>query len=300
MSDPLHPFGLVFHRDRPDLPIPGSPERCLARRVVEDASGSLYLLESLAASQVASRQTVAAATHALARAGLAAVVAAHLPCRHGGFVATQHTPPLQLSRFVPGAPLPRPGYTERPEPGQALGRFIADLRDCAASAKMPPHLPSRSLAAYAAKLMRTLAAAEPAVFSRLAPLTKAMAEFLDAEPGLPRALCHGDLHPENAVWDGFELLAVFDWEFAGTAHELYDVAGALGCMGIENPRTFAAGAGAAMIRTLRDRGVLHPGNLPWLKSAVMAGRLGWLAEWLRKNDREMVEMELDYLELLAR
>lgn len=299
MPDPLHPFGLVFQRDRPDLPIPGSPERCLARRVVEDASGSLYLLESLAASQIPSRQTVAAATHALARAGLNAV-AAHLPCHDGGFVATQHTRHLQLSRFVPGAPLPRPDYTERPEPGQALGRFIADLRDCAARAGLPPHLPNRSLAAYAAKLMRTLAAAEPAVFTRLAPLTTAMAEFLDAEPSLPRALCHGDLHPENAVWDSFALLAVFDWEFAGTAHELYDVAGALGCMGIENPRTFAAGAGAGMVRTLRDRGVLNEDNLRWLKPALMAGRLGWLAEWLRKNDREMVEMELDYLELLAR
>ncbi|MDQ7832869.1 MAG: phosphotransferase [Desulfovibrionaceae bacterium] len=297
MPDPLRPFGLVLHRDRPDLPISGSPERCLARRVVQDSAGSLYLLETLAASQVPRRQTVAAVTHALARAGLAAV-AEHLPCRDGGFVASQNQLHMQLSRFVPGAPLPRPDYTEQATPGQALGRFIADMRDCAAD--LPKPLPQRHLAAYAARLMHTLSCTEPAVFSRLAPLATVMGEFFDAEPSLPRALCHGDLHPENAVWDGFDIAAVIDWEFTGLAHELYDVAGALGCMGIENPRTFAAGAGAAMIRTLRERGVLNEDNLPWLKPAVMAGRLGWLAEWLRKNDREMVEMELDYLELLAR
>ncbi|NDY57825.1 phosphotransferase [Desulfovibrio sulfodismutans] len=299
MSDPLRPFGLVFRRDRPDLPIPGSPERCLSRRVVEDSAGSLYLLESLAASQLAHRQTVAACTAALARAGLTSV-AAHLPCLDGGFVASKNRLHIQLSRFAPGVPLPRPDYTLRPEPGQALGRFITDLRDCAARADLPPQLPNRSLADYATTLMRTLAAAEPAVFSRLAPLATAMGAFLDAEPSLPRALCHGDLHPENAIWDGFDLVAAIDWEFVGMAHELYDVAGALGCMGIENPRTFAAGAGAAMIRALRDRGLLNEDNLRWLRPAVMAGRLGWLAEWLRKNDREMVEMELDYLELLAR
>ncbi len=299
MPDPLRPFGLVFHRDRPDLPIPGSPERCLSRRVVEDSTGSLYLLESLAASQLAHRQTVAASTDALARAGLAAV-AAHLPCRDGGFVAAQGQLYIQLSRFVPGVPLPRPDYTQRPEPGQALGRFVADLRDCAATADLPKPLPERHLARYAATLMRTLAAAEPVVFARLAPLATVMGGFFDAEPSLPRALCHGDLHPENAIWDGFDLVAAIDWEFVGMAHELYDVAGALGCMGIEDPRTFAAGAGAAMVRALRDRGVLHQDNLHWLRPAIMAGRLGWLAEWLRKNDREMVEMELDYLELLAR
>jgi homoserine kinase type II len=299
MSDPLRPFGLVFRRDRPDLPIPGSPERCLSRRVVEDAAGDLYLLESLAASHVPRRQTVAAATSALARAGLAAA-AAYLPCLDGGFVAASESLHMQLSRFVPGAPLPRPDYAAHDGPGVALGRFVADLRDAATRAALPANLPERRLADYAAGLMRTLAAAEPAVFARLAPLAAAMGDFLDAEPTLPRTLNHGDLHPENAIWDGFDLAAVIDWEFVGTAHELYDVAGALGCMGIEDPRTFAAGAGAAMIRTLRDRGVLHPGNLPWLRPAIMAGRLGWLAEWLRKDDREMVEMELDYLELLAR
>jgi homoserine kinase type II len=299
MSDPLRPFGLAFRRDRPDLAIPGSPERCLSRRVVEDAVGSLYLLEFLAASQLDHRRTVAAATAALSRAGLAAV-AAHLPCLDGGFVATVDTLHMQLSRFVPGTPLSRPDYAAHDGPGEALGRFVADLRDAAPRATLPAKLPERRLADYAATFMRTLAAAEPAVFARLAPLGAAMGDFLDAEPTLPRALCHGDLHPENAIWDGFDLVAVIDWEFVGMAHELYDVAGALGCMGIEDPRTFAAGAGAAMIRTLRDRGVLHPGNLPWLRPAVMAGRLGWLAEWLRKDDREMVEMELDYLELLAR
>lgn len=299
MTDSLRPFGLVLDRTRPDIPIPGSPERCLARQVVQDATGGLYLLETLSPAQAPHRQTIAAVTHALARTGLDAV-AAHHPCLCGGFVAHAKKLHTQLSRFVPGAPLPRPDYTAHAAPGAALGRFLIELRDAASRADLPAALPERRLADYAAGLMRTLADTKPALFTRLIPVMKRISPFLEAEPGLPRALCHGDLHPENAVWDGHDLRAVFDWEFTGLAHELYDVAGALGCMGIEDPRTFAAGAGAAMIRVLRDHGLLHADNLPRLRPAIMAGRLGWLAEWLRKDDLEMVEMELDYLELLAR
>jgi homoserine kinase type II len=31
---------------------------------------------------------------------------------------------------------------------------------------------------------------------------------------------------------------------------------------------------------------------------VVALRFAWLSEWLRKDDREMIALELDYLELL--
>jgi hypothetical protein len=32
---------------------------------------------------------------------------------------------------------------------------------------------------------------------------------------------------------------------------------------------------------------------------VAASRFGWLSEWLRRGDREMLGLELDYLDLLT-
>jgi len=32
---------------------------------------------------------------------------------------------------------------------------------------------------------------------------------------------------------------------------------------------------------------------------VIASRFGWLSEWLRKRDHEMLEMELDYFDILV-
>lgn len=299
MTTLLDPWGLAFGRDRPDIPIPGSPERCLSRRVVEDEAGSLYVLETLAPGQVATRRRTAALAAGLREAGLDRAWVC-LPARDGGFVDSTDATHRQLSRFESGTPLPRPEYTLREEPGRELGHFVADMRECASRAALPPDLPEFSLSAYAADFLRTLETTAPAVHARIAACLQGVREFLAAEPGLPRTLAHGDLHPENAVWNGTRLVSVIDWEFSGFKHELYDAATALGCMGIDNPATFERGAGAAMIAVLRDRGILRPDNLRWLRSAVIAGRLGWLAEWLRQKDREMIELELDFMELVAR
>lgn len=299
MATLLDPWGLAFGRDRPDIPIPGSPERCLSRRVVEDEAGTLYVLETLAPAQVATRQRAAALAAALRGAGLDRAWFC-LPGRDGGFVDSTGATHRQLSRFVSGTPLPRPEYTLREDPGRELGLFVADMRECASRAALPPGLPDFSLSDYAGDFLRTLKSRAPDVHVRVAACLADIREFLEAEPGLPRAVVHGDLHPENAVWNGMRLASVIDWEFCGSKHELYDAATALGCMGIENPATFQRGAGAAMIAVLRDRGVLRPDNLRWLRPAVIAGRLGWLAEWLRQKDREMIGMELDYMELITR
>ncbi len=299
MTTLLDPWGLGSSRDRPDIPIPGSPERCLSRRVVEDEAGTLYVLETLAPTQVATRQRAAALAAALREAGLDRAWCC-LPGRDGGFVDSTGATHRQLSHFVSGSPLPRPEYTRQEEPGRELGLFVADMRECASRAALPADLPDFSLSGYAADFLRTLKTTAPAVHVRVAACLADIREFLEVEPSLPRTPSHGDLHPENAVWNGTRLASVIDWEFSGARHELYDAATALGCMGIESPATFQRGAGAAMIAVLRDRGVLRADNLRWLRPAVIAGRLGWLAEWLRQKDREMIEMELDYMELLTR
>ena len=295
--DILARFGLDPARERPDLAPPGSPERCIERRVAEDAGGGLWLLERIAPAAAPRRERLGRLLAALEGAGLTRLLP-YRPDTNGGYVLAARGGCWQLSPFLPGAPLPAPDYASREEPGADLGVFLADLRQAAARAELPPGLEDFSQAAYVDRLLADAARRDPGVLPRLARARDRLAPFLEAEPGLPRVLSHGDLHPRNAVWREGRLAAAIDWEFAGFAHELYDPAVTLGCLGMEDPGCFRRGAAAALLRTLRDRGVLTPAHAGLLRPAVAAARFGWLAEWLRRRDREMVERELDFLDLL--
>ncbi|EPR37565.1 aminoglycoside phosphotransferase [Desulfovibrio sp. X2] len=321
MNDPLAPWNLGFGRERPDLFIPGSPERCIARRVVEDAGGGLWVLERIAPGQAARREALGRLLAALAAAGLAQACA-YRPCADGftagftdGFNGGRYVARddgdggalWQISPFVAGEPLDAPGYTAQDLPGEELADVLARLARAAQAASasgdmgtMPEDLGAFSPAAYVDKLLSDVRRHAPDIHVRAAALAVAVRPFLDQEPELPRVLCHGDLHPQNAVWRGGRILAVIDWEFAGLRHALYDIANTLGCLGIENPDTFRRGAGAAMLRRLAAEGLLPASLRPLLPAAILASRFAWLSEWLRKGDSEMVAMELDYMELLGR
>lgn len=303
MIDPLCPWSLSLARERPDLAITGSPERCIARRVVQDADGGLWVLERIDAGQAARREALGRLLAGLATAGLTQACA-YRPCA-GGFVhRDEDGGAWQLAPYGAGEGLAAPDYTEEDGPGEELADFLAGLRRAAqlvgAQGGIPAGIGDFFLAPYVEKLLDDMQRHAPDVHARAAALAARIRPFLDMEPSLPRVLCHGDLHPMNALWRQGRIVLVIDWEFAGFKHALYDVANTLGCLGIENPRTFARGAGAAMLRRLTAEGILSADLAPLLRPAVAAGRFGWLAEWLRKDDAEMVAMELDYLDMLTR
>jgi homoserine kinase type II len=291
----LERFGQAPARLRPDLSPPGSPERCIARWAAEDTAGGLWLLERIAPAQALRRERMARLLLALAQAGLARLLP-YRPCPDGGFVLTARGGCWQLSPFLPGQDLPAPDYAAREEPGLDLGSFLADLRQAAARADLPAGLEDFGQAAYVERLVADVARRDPGLLPRVARIRDRLTPFLEAEPHLPRALSHGDLHPRNAIWRGGRLAAAIDWEFAGIKHELYDPAQTLGCIGIEDPASFRQGAAAELVRILR--GLLTPANQGLLRPAMAAARFGWLAEWLRRRDREMVALELDFLDLL--
>lgn len=304
MTDMLRPWTLALDQERPDRFIPGSPERCIERRVLQDAEGGLWVLERIAASQAARREVLGRLLAGLATAGLGQACA-YRSCAEGGYVRRDERGGCwQLSPFVEGEALAAPGYTEDDAPGEELAGFLIALRAAAGKMGKGEGIPAGAgeffLAPYVAKLLAELRHHAPKVHSRAAEVAESLRPFLDLEPSLPRVLCHGDLHPMNAVWREGKIAAVIDWEFAGFKHALYDIANTLGCLGIENPRTFSRGAGGAMLRSLKESGQLSPELATLLRPAVAASRFGWLSEWLRKEDREMVEMELDYLEMLTR
>lgn len=205
----------------------------------------------------------------------------------------------QLSPLVAHVPLPRPGYLDQRWRGEAVARLLLRLQ--AAASALPAHLipqaPSADLPAYAHELFTSIATHRPELLPRLAPLRASLHALPELLAAQPFSLVHGDLHPLNILWGAGPqdaMRALIDWEFAGRGPALYDAANCVGCAAFEDPSGLSRGFVMGLVRGL----ALPPGQLRLLAAMLPATRLGWLSEWLRKGDGEMLEMELDYLEIL--
>jgi homoserine kinase type II len=160
--------------------------------------------------------------------------------------------------------------------------------------------PQPGLAAYAGSFFNALERRAPGLLPRLAPVRRALAGLAGAEAACAPALAHGDPHPLNVIWGeagARPVRALIDWEFAGLRPRTYDAAVVLGCAGFEHPSGLTRAFALGLARTLAEGG-LPTAELRLLPLFVLALRLGWLAEWLRKRDAELVAMELEYLDIL--
>jgi homoserine kinase type II len=138
-------------------------------------------------------------------------------------------------------------------------------------------------------------------------------QLYPALPRLPLALCHGDYHPLNVIWRADppreatgtpqvgapRIGAVIDWEFSGAKPALYDVALLIGCVGIEQPEALDGAFCQGLLAAAGAHGLGDEPSWTTLVPLVIATRLAWLSEWLRSRDREMISMELAYLDLLV-
>lgn len=297
MNELFNKFSLSFKRQRADIVIPGSPERCIARFAAEDMNGIIWLVEKLQPAQTIWRNTVGTMLTELSRSGTPHI---HPPAHtaDGETVIIHKMAPYQLTPFIAGTELPRPEYCAEPERGKAIGEFLIALQENGKSISIPknstPPLPE-----YIADVVSTIQKREPAIYKRVKNILPHLEDFFAAYDAIPTALAHGDCHPINIIWNGTQIAGVIDWEFTGNKMVLYDAANCIGCVGFEHPNWLINGLVPQLLGTLYKGSNLFAANTEHLIPAVLALRFAWLSEWLRKRDPEMQEMELDYMDILA-
>jgi homoserine kinase type II len=283
----------------PDRIPAGSPDRSLARVVAGAEDGRLVVIERLARPEAARKMAVASLLEALQSVDLRGVNP-YLQTGNGHHVVPLGADYWQISPYLEGAALPRPGWVWEGWRGEALAAWLCELR--AASVRVrsmtdPPY----SLAGFIENLFGRLRSHRPALAEALAPIVGALLEeWLPPEEALAQGFCHGDPHPLNVIWDpaGDAIRAVIDWEFCGIKPAAYDAALIIGCVGIEDPDALIGPFVQALLAGLRGGG--HPaGTEPALPALVLAIRFAWLSDWLRRGDEEMVALETDYIRLLA-
>ncbi len=292
-------WGVRVRDIRKEIEIQGSPERCELRFVIECEDDRLYVIESIFDEDVDRKLKIIYFLEFLSRQG-ASRINPYIAAGGSDYIVSHGERFWQLSLFVRGAPLDRPGYVFDKWRGKALADFLIELRDKSGEA---PYFSGRkvfSIKNYIQQLLREIKENEPGLREEIQSVVDFLEErFMGVHDKLPTAFCHGDYHPLNIIWSEKDIKAVIDWEFLGYKPDVYDAANLIGCIGVENPEGLAGDLVKEFIGELKQGQIISALSWEHLHDFVVAMRFAWLSEWLRNRDREMIELEKVYLKLLV-
>lgn len=298
LSGVLAAWGFVLKTIRSELSVPGSPERCMGRVVAETGDGSLLLMENIPGSGIPRKKRIIEALNFLVEQGLRQV-RPYLLNREAAPITEYEGRFWQVTEYVPGVPLNRPAYVFEGWRGTALADFLLSLRRRSGRVPGSDEADVFSIVNFIRDLKENLTEHDPAVLDRIRPAFEMILKALPARhDALPVAFCHGDFHPLNVIWSARGIQAVIDWEFLGPKPEIYDTAMLVGCAGMEQPACLTGDLVHRFLRKLRDAAVFEERSWKVFFEFVLALRLAWLSEWLRKPDPEMVDLECVYINLL--
>ena len=291
-------WGLYLVCWRDDVFLAGSPERTLWRRVAQARDDRLFVVEKIASRTYGRKRRINSILKQLVERGLGQIVTV-LPDTTGETIPLIDHGLWQLSPFVRGIALDRSAYTMDGWRGDAAADFL--IRFYAISSRLhgEPPWPPFAIPDYVRNLLATLSRHEAETARRFDSFKNHLEKNLfPVLAHLPGRLCHGDYHPLNMIWGEGFIRAVIDWEFCGVKPEIYDLANLIGCLGMEDPRSLMGPFVDQLVGRLGKSGIFAGVSWRTLPDLMLAIRFAWLSEWMRKNDRPMIQMEADYMALL--
>ena len=291
-------WGISFSRIRPDLVPAGSPERTIFRVVIAGDGDRLFVLERIPPQTRHVKLRILQSLEWLARKGMHGIVP-YVSGRDGRYIQEFGGGLWQLMPFVCGVALDRERYLHEKWRADVLARFLIELHVQSRGLPFFSGKAPFSIKAYIATLVRQIDKHRAGIIPRVRRVAGFLERgFMDLHDSLSVGFCHGDYHPLNIIWGRKNLKAIIDWEFCGMKPEIYDVANMVGCLGMEHPSSLAGELTVSFIRAMRDEGGFAETSWTCLPEFVVALRFAWLSEWLRKDDVEMIGLELDYMDLL--
>lgn len=281
------------------IKIPGSPERCELRFVIECINDRLYVLENIFAEDVDHKINIITCLNSLFRKGLLRINP-YICTKRNEYIICCDNRFWQVTPFISGVNLDRPEYIFDKWRGKVMAEFLTELRNKSRDFTFSIGLGPFSIKNYIYKLIFQIKTNEPEVFSKIQPVLCFLENrFMKVHDMLPVSFCHGDFHPLNIIWSKNSINAVIDWEFLGMKPEIYDAANLIGCIGIEDPQGLFGDLAKVFIGDLKKSGLISEISWEVFLELVIAVRFAWLSEWLRHKDRAMIDLETFYMNLLA-
>jgi len=291
-------WGLQIKSIIKNMEIAGSPERSELRFVVQDINEDLFIIESLFDKDIDHKLKIIYTLEFLAGKGMKEIQP--YICNSKREYILHHDDRFwQLIPFIDGVSLNRPKYVYDKWRGKVIADFLIQLRT--KSVGVPNFSASNffSIKNYIYKLSNQIKEYEPVLAEEIQPIIEFLEKkFMGIHDNFPKAFCHGDYHSLNIIWSSDNINAVIDWEFLGYKPEIYDVANMIGCVGVEDPESLICDLVKDFIFYLKKAQIISDMSWEFLLEFVIALRFAWLSEWLRHEDREMIELETTYMRLL--
>jgi homoserine kinase type II len=272
--------------------IQGSPERSLYRSVIEDINENLFILEQVPPNDITNKKRIAKDIAAFAAAGLP--VTPYITDEKGERILEHQEAFWQLIPYIKGVALDRKKYWQEGWRGKAVAQFLVQLKELGKNNRAGEK--SFSIIDFIQDISAKIKIDKPELFLELTPILEHLKKNLfPVYDSVPLAFCHGDAHPLNMLWSESKILSVIDWEFFGLKPVLYDTALIIGCVGIEAPSARNGDFIKAFKQQLIEQKIFSEKTWELLPLFVLAQRFAWLSEWLRRDDEEMLEHEVDYM-----
>ncbi|NTV55597.1 MAG: aminoglycoside phosphotransferase family protein [Candidatus Moranbacteria bacterium] len=295
-------YGIVFGKLREDIPLFGSPERTEYRVAFEDTEARPYIFEEVAEARLAKKRAIARTLSALSVAEPSLPIAPYVRSATGEYVLEVDGRHVQVVPYIEGVALDRECYLGDDWRGVAAAEFLIAMRRASASLRPDETGPIPGpflLREYVVELVGKIRRNEPVLLEEIGPVLSYLdADFFPREHTIPTAFCHGDYHPVNVIWSEHGVAGVIDWEFAGMKAGLYDAANMVGCLGMEDPDALKGGMALSFLRMLRESDVFSGDDWNGFPDLLLATRFAWLSEWLRFQERGLIELEVEYMNLI--
>jgi thiamine kinase-like enzyme len=116
-----------------------------------------------------------------------------------------------------------------------------------------------------------------------------------------RQISHGDLHPNNILFDSNDIPTFIDWELSCIREELYDFAFIIGCIVINNPEELNKEWLRKFIQSYITNNKPSKLSVTLLPELILAIRFKWLYKWLEyEADKDMIEMEIMLIDIFIK
>lgn len=300
LTEILHSFSLEFDSICPDLHIEGSPERVLRRLILRDANDHLFLLEEIHPKQLRTKQNIAHVLKLLDDTHLP-YLNPYLPTLENTYQLTYNNSYYQLSKYLDGTQLSRPDYLHDSWRGEKIATFLISLKKT--TENLSDLLPQQhfKFSSYLTTTISQMKHHHPHIASQIKPITTHLQhKTLPRLETQPITFSHGDLHPLNIIWEKDDIKALIDWEFCSYKTELYDSANLLGCLGVEHPSGLLNNFSSRFLKIIHQSEIYSEQSYNTFVDLIILLRIAWLTEWLKKQDEDMIALELDYMALLFR
>ena len=295
LGEVLQSYGITLVDVIDDEFILGSSERSNFRVVVRDDRNQKFILEEISQKQVSKRLSISKIIDKFAKLDLQ--VNPYIKTKLNEYVSEVNDGFWQVSVYLDSVVLHRQTYFNDAWRGELLAKFVADIQKVGADSGHD--LERFDFKQFINKLVADIELNEPEVFKHLQPVINFVVEhFYPVIDKVPSVFSHGDLHALNVLWGKDCMISVIDWEFCGKKPCLYDAALIIGCVGSEDPAARTSPFVKQFVTTLKEQKVFTDEVFELLPYFVLAVRFGWMSEWLRRNDIEMIEFELYYMNLL--